>query len=71
MMELAAATPDSLVDEPLGFSPTSRAGDLYYASSAQIRQRGQSFFNKIYGKVATRVMGQMNRCGTLDLSLTT
>ncbi|EFX01450.1 putative carboxymuconolactone decarboxylase [Grosmannia clavigera kw1407] len=70
MMELATVTPDDLVDAPIGFSPASRSGDLCYTSSAQILQRGQSFFNRIYGKVATRVMGQMDRCGTPDLSLT-
>lgn len=32
-------------------------------------QRGQSFFEKVYGKVTRRVMGQMDRSGTEDLGL--
>jgi hypothetical protein len=33
-------------------------------------QRGQSFFDTVYGKVSKRVMGQMDRSGTEDLGLT-
>ena len=33
-------------------------------------QRGQSFFDDLYGKIAKRVMGQMDRSGTEDLGLT-
>jgi hypothetical protein len=33
-------------------------------------QRGQSFFDMVYGKVSKRVMGQMDRSGTEDLGLT-
>ena len=31
--------------------------------------RGQVFFDRVYGKVAKRVMGQMDGCGTEDLGL--
>lgn len=32
-------------------------------------ERGQSFFNTLYGKISKRVMGQMDRSGTRDLGL--
>lgn len=38
--------------------------------ASRILQRGQSFFDQIYGKVSTRVMGQMDRSGTEDLGIT-
>jgi hypothetical protein len=38
--------------------------------ASQMLQRGQTFFNKVYGKVSKRVMGQMDRSGTEDLGLT-
>jgi hypothetical protein len=34
-----------------------------------ILQRGQAFFNKIYGKISRRIMGQMDNSGTEDLGL--
>ncbi len=58
------------MDEPLGFSPTSRSVEIYDVPASQILQRGQAFFDKIYGKVSKRVMGQMDRSGTEDLGLT-
>lgn len=70
MMELATVTPEEFADGTLGFTPTSRSGDLRYLSSSQVLERGRSFFAQIYGKVAMRVIGQMDRCGTPDLSLT-
>ena len=33
-------------------------------------QRGQFFFDSVYGKVARRVMGQLDGSGTEDLGLT-
>lgn len=36
---------------------------------SQVLQRGQSFFDRVYGKVSKRVMGQMDRSGTEDLGL--
>jgi hypothetical protein len=32
-------------------------------------QRGAKFFERVYGKVTNRVMGQMDRSGTEDLGL--
>ena len=59
-----------LLDDPLGFSPSSRPVELYDMPSSHILQRGEQFFDTVYGKVAKRVMGQMDRCGTEDLGLT-
>ena len=38
--------------------------------SSTILHRGQMYFNKVYGKVSKRVMGQMDRSGTEDLGIT-
>ncbi|KAI9724820.1 MAG: hypothetical protein M1812_000096 [Candelaria pacifica] len=70
LFSLKFATPQSLLDEPLGYSPTSRSAEVYDMPSSQILHRGQTFFDKIYGKVSKRVMGQMDRSGTEDLGLT-
>ena len=37
--------------------------------SSQVLQRGQNFFDIVYGKVSKRVMGQMDRSGTEDLGM--
>jgi hypothetical protein len=58
------------MDEPLGYSPTSRPVEIFGVPASQILQRGQNFFDQVYGKVAKRVMGQMDRSGTEDLGLT-
>lgn len=70
LLALKNATPAHLMDEPLGFSPTSRPVEIYDVPASQILQRGQTFFDKVYGKVSRRVMGQMDRSGTEDLGLT-
>lgn len=70
LLELKKATPENLIDEPLGYSPTARPVDVYDVPSSQILHRGQAFFDKVYGKVSKRVMGQMDRSGTEDLGLT-
>jgi hypothetical protein len=67
---LKKVTPVEFQDQPLAYSPTSRAEDIYDVPSSQILRRGQAFFDKIYGKVSQRVMGQMDRSGTEDLGLT-
>jgi len=54
----------------MGYSPTARAVEMYDMPSSQILHRGQTFFDKVYGKVSKRVMGQMDRSGTEDLGLT-
>lgn len=43
--------------------------ELYDIPSSTILHRGQMFFDKIYGKVSKRVMGQMDRSGTEDLGI--
>jgi alkylhydroperoxidase/carboxymuconolactone decarboxylase family protein YurZ len=48
-------------------SPSLRTVDLYDTPSSTILYRGETFFNKVYGKVSKRVMGQMDRSGTEDL----
>ena len=58
------------MDEPLGVSPSSRSVELHDVPSSQILSRGQQFFDRVYGKVSNRVMGQMDRCGTEDLGIT-
>ncbi|KAK1770677.1 AhpD-like protein [Phialemonium atrogriseum] len=70
LLELKKATPEHLIDEPLGCSPTMRSVDVYDVPSSQILHRGQTYFDKVYGKVSKRVMGQMDRSGTEDLGLT-
>ena len=64
------ATPPNLLDEPLGYSPTGRTSDVYDIPASTILHRGQTFFDKVYGKVSKRVMGQMDRSGTEDLGIT-
>lgn len=69
LLELKKVTPEELLDEPGSFSPTGRRADIYDAPPSQIMQRGQTFFERIYGKITRRVMGQMDRSGTEDLGL--
>ena len=69
LFSLKSVTPKELIDEPLGYSPSSRAIDIYTTPPSTILQRGQSFFDKVYGKVTNRVMGQMDRSGSEDLGL--
>ena len=70
LFALKGATPPSLLDEPLGYSPTARPVEIYDVSPSTILHRGQTFFDKVYGKVSKRVMGQMDRSGTEDLGIT-
>lgn len=69
LFALKEATPANLRDEPLGFSPTGRTADIYTSQASTVLQRGQKFFDQVYGKVTNRVMGQMDRSGTEDLGL--
>ncbi|KAF3016557.1 hypothetical protein E8E14_012551 [Neopestalotiopsis sp. 37M] len=62
-------TPEELIDEPGAPSPTGRMGDIYSVPYSEILERGRTFFDMIYGKIAKRVMGQMDRSGTEDLGL--
>jgi len=54
----------------MGFSPSLRSSEIYDVPSSKMMQRGQNFFDRVYGKVSKRVMGQMDRSGTEDLGLT-
>ncbi|KAL8952464.1 MAG: hypothetical protein Q9222_001626 [Ikaeria aurantiellina] len=69
LLALKKVTPGSLVDEPLGHSPTQRSIEVYDVPSSRIMQRGHAFFDQIYGKISKRVMGQMDRSGTEDLGI--
>ncbi|MCJ1392857.1 hypothetical protein MMC18_005729 [Xylographa bjoerkii] len=70
LFALKAVTPPALLDEPLAYSPTSRPVEVYDIPPSRILHRGQTFFDKVYGKVSKRVMGQMDRSGTEDLGIT-
>ena len=70
LLALKGVTPEDLQDEPLADSPTSRRDEIYQVPSSEILDRGQRYFEKVYGKVSKRIMGQMERSGTEDLGLT-
>jgi len=42
---------------------------MYSRAGSVVMQRGARFWERVYGKVSERVMGQMDRCGTEDLGL--
>ena len=67
MTALKSVTPPGMIDEPLGFSPTSRPAELYDVPPSAILSRGHKFFSKTYGKVTRRVMSQLDQSGTEDL----
>ena len=69
LFALKGVTPKNLFDEPQVASPSNRIQDLYNTPVSQILQRGQKFFDQVYGKVTGRVMGQMDNSGTEDLGL--
>ena len=79
LLALKRATPAALLDPPRPFprdtstpervSPMGRAADLADAAPGRVLARGQRFFDRTYGKVAGRVMGQMDACGAEDLGL--
>ncbi|KAK4191406.1 hypothetical protein QBC35DRAFT_12235 [Podospora australis] len=69
LLELKNVTPEELLDEPQSPSPTGRPNDIYNSPVSQILQRGQTFFESLYGKITKRVMGQMDQSGTEDLGL--
>ncbi|KAI9653613.1 MAG: hypothetical protein M1829_001162 [Trizodia sp. TS-e1964] len=70
LLALKNATPLDLLDEPLSSSPSSRAEELSSVPSSRIIDRGQIFFDRIYGSVSKRVMDQLDQSGTEDLGLT-
>jgi alkylhydroperoxidase/carboxymuconolactone decarboxylase family protein YurZ len=71
LLSLKSATPEDLLDEAgTGTDAASpRHKDVYDTQPAKILQRGQSFFESIYGKISRRIMGQLERSGTPDLGL--
>lgn len=69
LFALKGVTPKNLFDEPQAYSPSNRIADIYSTPTAEILQRGQKFFDQVYGKVTGRVMGQMDNSGTEDLGL--
>lgn len=68
-MALKKVTPVVLMDLPRAESPTLRREDISLSALPQITQRGQEFFATVYGKVAERVMSQMDKSGTEDLGI--
>ena len=42
---------------------------MFATPSNAVMARGAKFFERVYGKVTNRVMGQMDRSGTEDLGL--
>ncbi|KKF95417.1 putative protein C17D11.03c [Ceratocystis platani] len=70
LLELKQATPPAFLDEPLATSPTQRRNEIFGTPSAEVLQRGQTYFDMVYGKITQRVMGNMDRSGTEDLGLT-
>jgi len=69
LLSLKEVTPEELQDEPSAESPTSRRDEMYEIPPSKILERGQRYFEKVYGKVSNRIMGQMDRSGTEDLGL--
>ncbi|KAF4462013.1 carboxymuconolactone decarboxylase [Fusarium albosuccineum] len=68
LLALKTATPEDLLDATAS-NTSSRFKDLHEVPSSQVLERGQDFFNQVYGKIARRVMGQMDRSGAEDLGL--
>ena len=68
LMELKSCTSPALLDaaSSSSASPTSRTSELRSNPSA-ILSRGKAFFDAVYGKVAGRVMKQLDECGAEDL----
>ncbi|KIW02592.1 uncharacterized protein PV09_06042 [Verruconis gallopava] len=69
LMALKSSTPEHLLDTTSSPSPSLRTTDLHEATASEILLRGESFFDRVYGRVSRRVMGQMDRAGTQDLGL--
>jgi hypothetical protein len=69
LFSLKKATPKHLLDAPSGYSPTNRSADMYHTPVSQILERGQKFWDQVYGKVRGQVMSNMEQSGTEDLGL--
>jgi hypothetical protein len=68
LLALKEVSPPDLQDHPYTQSPTERRTD-FSENPSRIAQRGRDFFGKVYGKVADRVLSQMDSSGTEDLGL--
>ncbi|KAG5797916.1 hypothetical protein H9Q69_003073 [Fusarium xylarioides] len=68
LMSLKSVTPEDLLDEP-GMGTSLRHKDIHDTASVQVLERGQAFFEAIYGKISRRIMGQLDRSGAPDLGL--
>ncbi|KAE8448138.1 hypothetical protein EG329_009742 [Mollisiaceae sp. DMI_Dod_QoI] len=68
-LALKEATPKHLQDIDGDISTTGRRVDISEVPSSQVLQRGQDFFDKVYGKISSRVTRMMNSSGTEDLDL--
>ncbi|KAI8656733.1 hypothetical protein NCS56_01278100 [Fusarium sp. Ph1] len=69
LLTLKTVTPEDLLDATPGDKPSPRFKDVYQTPPLEVLERGQTFFNQIYGKISRRVMGQMDRSGAEDLGL--
>lgn len=70
ILALKKNTPAHMLDDPDAPSPSGRVAEIYGTPTPTILKRGQTFFERLYGKVSKRIMGQMDRSGTEDLGLT-
>ncbi|EWZ46798.1 AhpD-like protein [Fusarium oxysporum f. sp. albedinis] len=68
LMSLKSTTPEDLLDEP-GTGISIRHKDIYDTAPAKVLERGQTFFEAIYGKISRRIMGQLDWSGAPDLGL--
>ncbi|KAL0264626.1 hypothetical protein SLS55_000576 [Diplodia seriata] len=69
ILALKKVTPEYLLDHSETPSPSGRATEIYSTPAPAVLERGQAFFERLYGKISRRVMGQMDRSGTEDLGL--
>ncbi|OQV06736.1 hypothetical protein CLAIMM_11267 [Cladophialophora immunda] len=69
LLALKTETPDQLLDLPPTPSPTARRQDLVETPPATTLERGKLYFDRNYGKIAGRVMNQMELSGTEDLGV--
>ncbi|KAI9727594.1 MAG: hypothetical protein M1834_008033 [Cirrosporium novae-zelandiae] len=68
LLALKSATPQHLLDLPPKHFAL-RKKDVFETPSGRVLERGQRFFDSVYGKISGRVMGQMERSGTEDLGI--
>ncbi|KAH8815614.1 carboxymuconolactone decarboxylase [Xylogone sp. PMI_703] len=69
IIALKEETSPEFLHEAVEHPPSSRHKDMYETSMGEVLHRGEIYFQKVYGKVSERVMGQMDKSGTEDLGL--